>query len=102
MHGSFKKSSGMGDENQLFSQGNYSIFRDARTTKNALPLEAVEGAAGASGKGQPSIWRPRKAATVWASFCSASVATVSFSSARRTTQPIKSPSERMGAATAKV
>ena len=70
--------------------------------KNALPREAVEGAAGASGKGQPSIWRPRKAATVWASFCSASVAAVSFSSARRTTQPIRSPSERMGAATAKV
>ena len=101
-HSSFTNSAIAGDENQPFSRADLNHFLDAGTRKNALPLEAVEGAAGASGKGQPSIWRPRKAATVWASFCSASVATVSFSSARRTTQPIRSPSERMGAATAKV
>ena len=47
---------------------------------------------------QLSIWRPKKAAMVWASLYSASPAAVGLS-LMNSTSPSRSPSERIGAAT---
>ncbi len=69
-------------------------------TSFTLPLSLVASFCSAivPGSAQLSIWRPRKPATVWASFSSTSLRAGASPSLTNATQPSTSPSDKMGTA----